>query len=356
MKTNLLKNILIACISMSIFALGLTSCKNAPDPVAIADKTELNAVIAECEALLTEATEDDYPKTAIETFQSIVNTAKTAAANEATTQAAVDNLVVQLGEAKKVFLASAYGAIPESALLLGLSFDEGTGDQLITTGKSLIAKLATGPSEIFGSDTHKPTFVDGKVGKAMHFEKGANLSIDDYTASDFMGNQLSISVWLKPEETRGGNYIMSLNYWNTWKFQIQSQNKPFFTVKTGAGHVDADNQSDFSVPNGAWTHVVVSLDLTASKLNFYVNGKSSMEWTVDGKPNLKGTMAEYKNKLPMFIGTATTYAEAKAEWDWVWAETPEDWDYFIGSMDELKVYNVALTEGQVAKLYKDENK
>jgi len=57
------------------------------------------------------------------------------------------------------------------------------------------------------------------------------------------------------------------------------------------------------------------------------------------------------------VGACTTYAEVIAKWDWV---TPpirvQGWDYFVGSMDELKVYNIALTDGQVAKLYKDENK
>ena len=62
-------------------------------------------------------------------------------------------------------------------------------------------------------------------------------------------------------------------------------------------------------------------------------------------------------KLPLLIGAAFTYAEAKAVWpaSWGW-ETIPNWGYFTGSLDELKVYNVALTDGQVAKLYKDENK
>jgi hypothetical protein len=56
------------------------------------------------------------------------------------------------------------------------------------------------------------------------------------------------------------------------------------------------------------------------------------------------------------IGACTTYAEANATWtSWVWARTPANWDGFIGAMDELKVYNIALTDGQIAKLYKDEN-
>jgi hypothetical protein len=78
------------------------------------------------------------------------------------------------------------------------------------------------------------------------------------------------------------------------------------------------------------------------------------EWDSTSKPNLTGSLQAYSNKLPLMIGACTTYAEAKATWDWAWAETPESWDGFVGAMDEFKIYNIALTEGQVKKLYKDE--
>ena len=163
-------------------------------------------------------------------------------------------------------------------------------------------------------------------------------------------------LFVKPDLTRPGNYIISYNYWNSWKFQLQEQNKPFFTVHTNEdGWVDADNESDFSAPNETWTHLVVTLDLTAKKLVFYVNGALTKEWDNTTKPGLTGNAPwEYKNTLPLLIGACTTYAEADAEWNWDWGRTPEGWDGFYGAIDELKVYNIALTDGQVAKLYKDE--
>jgi hypothetical protein len=78
------------------------------------------------------------------------------------------------------------------------------------------------------------------------------------------------------------------------------------------------------------------------------------EWDSTSKPNLTGSLQAYSNKLPLMIGACTTYPEAKAAWDWAWAETPDGWDGFVGAMDEFKIYNIALTEGQVKKLYKDE--
>lgn len=357
MKKNLFKSAFIACVSIILFAGAFSACKTE-EPVK-ADITKLTAIIDSCQTILDGATTTDYPQAAITTFQTTLTTAKTAVANSAISQSEVDNLVVQLRAAKTTFLAAAYGAIPSSALIMGMTFDEAVAsNQFTTEGKGWTAKLMAGPSEIFGAATNLPSFKAGKKGNAIYFSNGSHLEVSNYTASDLLGKQLSISAWVKPDSTRAGNYIISYNYWNSWKFQLQEQNKPFFTVHTNAdGWVDADNQTDFSAPNKAWTHLVVTLNMDTKVLTFYVNGVSTMVWNATTKPGLTGTGPwVYKNTLPLMIGACTTYAEANAEWNWNWAKTPAAWDGFIGSIDELKVYNVALTDGQVAKLYKDENK
>ncbi len=354
MKKNHLKLTFFTSVIIFMFATVFIGCE--PDEGETADTTALTELIDACQALLDDATTVDYPQSAIDAFNATLGTAKTALKDSKIKQSQVDNLVVQLEAARAVFLAAAYGAIPETALIMGLSFDEGTGTSLTADGKAWTAVLKKGPAEIFGTETALPTFVEGKVGKAIHFEKGSHLQIDDYAASDLKGSQLSIAVWVKPDLTRPGNYIISYNYWNSWKFQLQEQNKPFFTVHTNEdGWVDADNEADFSAPNEEWTHLVVTLDLNSKKLVFYVNGALTKEWDNTSKEGLKGTGAwEYEKTLPLLIGACTTYAEADAEWDWDWGRTPEAWDGFYGAMDEFKMYNIALTDGQVAKLYNDE--
>ncbi|MEA4840410.1 MAG: LamG domain-containing protein [Bacteroidales bacterium] len=354
MKTKLFKNAFFACLSLAMCAGAFISC-DKDETSTTADTTTLVAVIDSCQTLLDAATITNYAQASITTFQAVVTTAKDAILNTAITQTAVDNLVVQLRTAKETFLASAYGATPSSALIMALSFDEATGTQLTTTGTHhWTAVLTAGPSQIFGTATNLPSFVTGKVGHAMYFSNGSHLEISNYTASALLGSKLSISVWVNPDSTRAGNYIMSYNYWNTWKFQLQENNKPFFTLNTTAGCGDADNQSNFSAPNKTWTHLVVSMDLTSGKLVFYVNGAKSFEWTTATKPPVAGTLKSYATTLPLMIGACTTYAEANTAWTWSWAKTPANWDGFIGAMDELKVYNIALTDGQAAKLYNDE--
>ena len=361
MKTNLIKNAFIACVSIALFVAVISGCSKTDTTVTTADQTKLTALVDSCSSLITSSTvTTDYPAAAITAFQTVITNTKTAALNSAITQSAVDNLVVNLRAAKTTFMAAAYGAIPVANLIMGLTFDETvTNNQITTEGKPLTAVLKAGPSEIFGTATNLPTFVTGKKGKAIYFSNGSHLEVSNYSATDLLGKTLSIAVWVKPDSTRAGNYIISYNYWNSWKFNLQENNKPFFTVKTLAtdqGYVNADNELVNSAPNKAWTHLVVSMNLTTGFLTFYVNGALTKEWTKDTAPNLTRSTLTYTAVLPLMIGACTTYAEANTAFTWTWARTPANWDGFIGAMDELKVYNIDLNAGQVAKLYKDENK
>lgn len=351
MKKNLLKNAFIAFVSLALFAGVFSGCKK-DNTIVTADQTKLTALIDSCNTLSSAATTAKYPAAAITAFQSTLASVKTAAANSAITQTAVDNLVVQLRAAKATFLAAAFDAIAPTAKLFELTFDQGTGTQLTTTGtKAWTAVLMAGPSQLFGTSTGLPTFVTGHKGSAMHFGAGSHLEISNYTSADLLKSQMSIAVWLKTDSTRAGNYIMSYNYWNTWKFQLQDGDLPFFTTHVAPDlYTDADDAGT-KVTKGVWTHVIVSLDLAAGTLTFYVNGVNVKQWTRTERPNLMSTLTAYGTVLPLMIGAQTTYTEAIATNQ---GPTRSNWNYFIGAMDELKMYSIALNDGQAAKLYNDE--
>lgn len=350
----------VFCLAVACISPVFTSCSKDSDETVQnnADKTEINKELTACKALLAAATTADYKQESIDAFKAVIDLVDAALAKDPT-QTVVNNLLKQLQEAKSTFEQSAFNAIPEDKLLLNWDFDT-EGTSLASTGTlKWNAVLKAGPSEVFGSDTDVPKFVDGVKGKALSFDKGAHLEVSDYSPNALLGSQLSISVWVKPSKTVAGNYIISLNYWNTFKLNLENENKPFFTFASNQGVADCDNEMPQSVPNNKWSHVVIALNYTAKTLDFYVNGELTKSWTTTGKPQLAGSWATgwapaNGGQLPLMIGACTTYAEATS-WDWVTdGFTPNTWDCFHGEIDQMKIYSIALGEGQVSKLYNDE--
>lgn len=346
------RTLMAMMVLMSAMILG--SCKDDDDDDGPVDgnKTELNALIAQADSISAAATTDDYPQSAIDDFRATLATVKTSASG-ILTQTQIDNLVTQLTQAINTFHSQAYGFIDDQYLTAGWHFDEGSGTT--ATGFSSNAHVATffrGNTVILGDAAQTPTWVEGVQGQAVHFDQGAHLEVPYTTA--FLPADLTISVWVKPDELYEHNYIVSQNYWTGYKLQTQGAGKPFFTYKkVDGGVVDADNEADNSITVGVWNHIVVSVNGTTNELKFYVNGALTKTWTEETKGigPLTQTLTE-PDPQPFIIGGVATDAELAANFmEWT---TAENLGYFKGAIDELKIYNIALADGQVSKLYNDE--
>lgn len=332
-------------------ALIFGSCKDDEEEIIEGDKTELNALIAQAEALANAATTADYPQSAIDAFKSTLQTVKTTAADKLT-QTQINNLVVQLTAAIETFKSQAYGFIDESLYLnAGWHFDEGSGTTATDYSASQhVATFFRGSTAVLGNDAQMPSWTDGVKGKAIHFNGGAHLEVPYNSA--FLPADITISVWVKPDELYEHNYIVSQNYWNGYKLQTQGGGKPFFTYKkVDGGIIDADNETDNSIKVGKWNHIVVSVNKTTKELKFYVDGTLTKTWTETDK-GIGPLLQTLENPQPFIIGGVATDAELAANFmEWT---TAENLGYFKGAIDELKIYNIALTDGQVSKLYNDE--
>lgn len=315
---------------------------------------QLSELIAVCDVIANAATTANYPQAAIDNFKATLQTTKTAAA-ALLTQVQINNLITNLTEAKKTFEAQVYGYIDESLYLnAGWHFDEGTGTT--ATAFSTVKHVATffgGNTIILGAAAKSPTWVAGvKGGNAVYLTGGAHLEVP-YTTS-FLPTNLSISVWVKPDELYENNYIISQNYWQGYKLQTQGGGKPFFTYKkVDGGIIDADNETDNSIKAGLWNHIVITVNGTTKELKFFVNGTLTKTWTEANKGigPLTQTLTG-PDPQPFIIGCVATDAELAANFmSWT---TADNLGYFKGVVDELKVYNIALADGQVSKLYNDE--
>ncbi len=166
-----------------------------------------------------------------------------------------------------------------------------------------------------------------------------------------MPANLTISVWVKPTELYVNNYIVSQNYWEGYKLQTQDGGKPFFTyAKVGGGAVDADNETDNSIKVNVWNHIVISLNATTKELKMYVNGTLTKTWNEANK-GIAPLVQTLGTPQPFIIGCIANNALVST---YTWTETPTSLGYFKGAIDELKIYNIALADGQVSKLYNDE--
>ena len=347
---NLMRNFLVLLTIGSVLFLG--SC-NKDDEKKDGDHTALTALIATADALSTAATTDLYPQAAITAFRSTLATIKTANATVLTTEE-ITNLVAQLTEAINTFKAQAYGYIDESLYLnAGWHFEEGTGTT--ATAYSTIKHVATfktGCVAIMGTDAAMPTWTTAglKGSKAIYYSGGGHLEVP-YSAA-FLPVNISISVWVKPDILRADNYIVSQNYWNGYKLQTQDGGKPFFTFKkVDGGIIDADNETDNCIKVNQWNHIVVTLSATTKELKFYVNGTLTKTWTEANK-GIGGLLQSFTDPQPFIIGGVATDAELAANFmEWT---TASNLGYFKGIIDELKIYNIALSDGQVSKLYNDE--
>ncbi len=101
MKKNHLKFTFLVSIVLFMFATVFVSCE--PEGGEPADTTALSELIDSCQDLLDKASTDDYPQAAIDVFSATLTTAKAALKNVKISQTQVDNLVVQLENAKEVF-------------------------------------------------------------------------------------------------------------------------------------------------------------------------------------------------------------------------------------------------------------
>ena len=341
-------------IALAMLSLSLVSCNKDKDKEEKVDLTELNNLIERCEALVDGAKLTVYTQNSIDAFKQVIADVKAASA-DAKKQTTVSSLLARLKDAKVTFEDSAVGGVKNSDTIFKLSFDEGAGTTLKTEGKyEWTATLEKGAVELF-PDTKLPEFVDGKIGKALHFADASHLSIKDYVATAVTGlGEFSISCWVKPDELYVHNYIISLNSWHNWKFQTQEGGKPFFTFATDKGITDMDNETDGSVKVGQWTHLAVSWSNTTGDINMYVNGVLTKTWKGDqhdGKHGVGSKLAAIEGEnVEIAIGSDETINMKRG------ADNAEikTWDaYFKGAIDELAVYSVALTQGQVTKLYND---
>lgn len=203
--------------------------------------------------------------------------------------------------------------------------NEGTGTSTAdASGSGLTGTLVNGP-----------TWTPGKAGAAVGFD-GENDYVEIPHAPALNGYPLTVAAWIKTVSTTGVRGIVNkyvAGSFDGWNLFLNDGNLCAWYLRDTASYVYGGGGCTFSVPgynDNRWHHVAYVVDADGGR--FYVDGvlRGSLGWT--------GTPGAPSTTQPLHLGHYPgAYGGA---------------EYFPGLLDDVRVYDGALTAAEVMALYR----
>ena len=203
-------------------------------------------------------------------------------------------------------------------MLASWRFSEGTGTTTIdSSGKGNEGTLAGGAS-----------WTGGKYGNAIGFDGASGyVNLGSGTALNAGTNSITIMFWEKTAVGNFANFICKNNCYgavlNAWVVRQEGN-----SGKLGLNFGDADSYQYLSgnkvVADNTWHHIAIVID-RAGAITFYVDGAADVSVPASGIAEPQGGSG------PAKIGGNIGGAYA----------------YLNGAMDEVKVYNRALSQAEI---------
>ncbi len=183
-----------------------------------------------------------------------------------------------------------------------------------------------------------PTIVAGIIGNGADFEAGDGnyLSLADaaQTGLDLgvSGASFSASAWIKLESHTGVGGILGKKdeAVNGWRFHILPDGNIVFALRSGSGGPYFDLFSSTILNDDEWYHVLVVFNNTADTAEIFINGVS------DASAAYTDELAN--NTQPVIIGAFGP-------------GNPAGSNHFDGIIDEVALFNRALTADEIASIY-----
>jgi len=342
----------MAAILATIFVMSCSKDNVVPPPDLTALKASITAAQTALNAAVEGKNDGQYPVGSKATLQAAITQAQAIVDNSATIQAEADAAKTSLDLAVTTFQALVITPIAKDALIAHWSFDEGTGTTANDdsdnhfNGTFKNGPVGTGWKAVMPTWTADRT---GAANKAIHFD-GGNVEVPYNTKLN--PTSITVSAWLKADVVKAGNRFLGLQSWIAYKFELQEANRPFLSIGYNGGTYDRDSQQN--LPVSEWHHVVATFK--PGEMIFYVDGQMIKTWndtpnpalSISGKPyNLVIGQDFPTDKYSPNDGTNFNNASS-ADYQVI----PLAWGgFYQGSMDELRMYNVALTATQVSQLY-----
>jgi hypothetical protein len=347
MRKQISKAIYLLFAIMVIASISFLSCKK--DKTTPIVTTALADSITAATTLMNNSIEGvaagQYQRGSKAALQTTITQVQAILADATSTQININNAIANLSAAVALFKTKAIVPIAQSNLVAQWTFSEGSGTTVTDASSNhLVGTFMAGHSVIVGRGP-LPTWCPDRYGvanQALHFSYGGHIEVP-YT-SILAPAQMTISMWFQVDSLNlGDNYMISEDWWEGYKLNLQTATKPFFTFYNGTNIYDRDWNAN-GITDHNWHHLVVTL--TAGIESYYGDGALIYTWN-----DVAGGIVIQKPQT-FVIGQAQPNTLVNV----LPADDPSQWGvgYFRGSMDEIRIYNIALTATQVTSIYNAE--
>jgi archaellum component FlaG (FlaF/FlaG flagellin family) len=246
-------------------------------------------------------------------------------------QQQVSDLIQQVSDLKNR-LDKVEKILEQQWLVADWHFDEGTGNAAYDSS----GNMHTG-------NINGATWVDGKFGKALSFD-----GVDDYVEiapdSDFTpeSNSWTIAVWVKANDIKSMEIVSWFRCGANPTCYIPDNPSYFLDINDVGklrwivGDSDAQGFEVFShspIDNN-WHFITATLDTDMNSISLYVDGELSNTTSASTSTISSGTI-----QVPLEIGRVFRTG---------WASSG---GYFNGIIDEIRIYNRALSPDEVRERY-----
>jgi len=206
-----------------------------------------------------------------------------------------------------------------TSLVAWLTFDDGTAADDSGYGNNGV--LVNGAAIVNDPDRGKVLSLNG-VNQYVDLGNAPSLDLSS-------GSQATITAWVKVADIHNHNSIVTKGEWkDAFSLLIKGDTTPPNLLWTGN---DTSVFSSNAVPTGVWTHVAVTIN--GALTTFYINGQ------LDGATN--------QNRGNPIDQTTNDVCLGREQYS---GSLPAGRWFFNGEMDDVRIYNTALTESQIQEV------
>ncbi|MCR4284168.1 MAG: fibronectin type III domain-containing protein [Parcubacteria group bacterium] len=195
-----------------------------------------------------------------------------------------------------------------------------------TTGVTAVDNSGGGNT---GTLLNSPVWTTGKVSGGLSFDGVDDaVQIADGGAFNFGSGDFTVSAWFKTSSIQTKNIISKYIGSGRYAFNLQVGGSGLISFMSSDGASKQIGAADTPYEDGAWHHIVGVKD--SAQLTLYIDN------VLKGSTPFGGTVENSNYK---------TYIGARG-----YNNLPQD-NYFPGLLDDVRIYNRALTQSDVATLY-----